>query len=591
MKLRYKIALLMFGFAVTFLGLTQAFVFFNARHMHLESTHAEMRQLANEIAERVDVLLKEKVKMVEAIVAAPILRAELARSNAEYAGLTSQAGAIKIEALNERWMQAAPSDPLIQGYTDNVLARHFQRLMTGIPGEFGELFLTNRQGALVAASGKLTTFAHAHKYWWKAAYDEGRGRVFIDDRGFDESVQGYVVGVVLPIIENGEVIGIFKANLNIEGGLSQMLWDAFEEEGRVVKLIRASGEVVLEKGQPALSTRIEPGAIEQLHRSQEHVVSVVDQGRRQLLAAFPVALTLNTGAFGFGGNGQSQDQSFGNRGEPWMILLGADQALMEAPFMEAIYRNLQIGFACAVLMVAIALLLGHGIARPISRLAKHAVQIGQGDFETTISINSHDEVGTLGKAFNDMVARLKETTTSHDKLAEEIERRIEVEEQLRIMSVTDELTGLYNRRGLFSLADERAKLAKRHNEDLYLLYADIDGLKVVNDTFGHDEGDNMIRDIAAALKHTFRESDIISRVGGDEFAVLIGESKDSNMADSAVSRLVAHLSEINAQPGRRYGLSVSTGVVKCDLQVPFSLGAYISRSDSIMYKNKKQKRA
>ncbi len=98
-------------------------------------------------------------------------------------------------------------------------------------------------------------------------------------------------------------------------------------------------------------------------------------------------------------------------------------------------------------------------------------------------------------------------------------KHVEMQEHLRIMSITDDLTGLLNRRGFFPIAEQQLKLANRSGTGLVLLFADIDNLKWINDKFGHKEGDAVLIDVSRAIKESFRDSDIIARLGGDEFAV------------------------------------------------------------------------
>src|SRR5690606_3152575 len=95
------------------------------------------------------------------------------------------------------------------------------------------------------------------------------------------------------------------------------------------------------------------------------------------------------------------------------------------------------------------------------------------------------------------------------------------EENLRGMTLVDELTGLYNRRGFFALAEEQIRLARHGKRTLSLVFADLDGLKRINDILGHTAGDQAIFEAAAVLRQTFRESDVVARIGGDEFAALV----------------------------------------------------------------------
>ncbi len=158
----------------------------------------------------------------------------------------------------------------------------------------------------------------------------------------------------------------------------------------------------------------------------------------------------------------------------------------------------------------------------------------------------------------------------------------------RNLSLRDELTGLYNRRGFFTLAQQQMKLAKRKKKGLLLVVADLDGLKQINDTFGHKEGDMALIETANILKETFRESDVIGRTGGDEFAVIVIEdSKDS--ADILAARLQENLKACNRKENRRYSLSISIGIVRCNPGYPCSIDELLAQADKLMYKQKRGK--
>jgi PAS domain S-box-containing protein len=98
--------------------------------------------------------------------------------------------------------------------------------------------------------------------------------------------------------------------------------------------------------------------------------------------------------------------------------------------------------------------------------------------------------------------------------------RKKAEEQLRNLSLADDLTGLYNRRGFLTLAEQELKMANRLKRGMFLLFADLDHLKEINDRFGHQEGDRALMDVTHVIKETFRDPDIIARIGGDEFVIL-----------------------------------------------------------------------
>ena len=173
----------------------------------------------------------------------------------------------------------------------------------------------------------------------------------------------------------------------------------------------------------------------------------------------------------------------------------------------------------------------------------------------------------------------------------DVQDRKTFEETLHSLSTTDDLTGLLNRRGFFSLAQQQLKMANRTKIGFLLLYMDLDGLKKINDTLGHPEGDQALVETASILREIFRESDIIGRLGGDEFAVLALErTRDVEEEEQAILKRIQESVEArNAQPGRRFTLSLSAGINTYDPERPCSLDEFISRADSIMYKEKKSK--
>ena len=163
-----------------------------------------------------------------------------------------------------------------------------------------------------------------------------------------------------------------------------------------------------------------------------------------------------------------------------------------------------------------------------------------------------------------------------------------LEEKLHVLSLTDELTGIYNRRGFFTLAEQVLKLCKRQKKGVYMLYADIDNLKKINDTFGHKEGDFALIEIADILKKSYRDSDIAARIGGDEFVVIpIGTTGDN--IELITSRLQKAIEIHNSKGNRKYNLSISTGVTYYDPEYPCSIDELLLKVDKLMYEQKRQK--
>jgi diguanylate cyclase (GGDEF)-like protein/PAS domain S-box-containing protein len=160
--------------------------------------------------------------------------------------------------------------------------------------------------------------------------------------------------------------------------------------------------------------------------------------------------------------------------------------------------------------------------------------------------------------------------------------------ELRALSLVDELTGLYNRRGFLTLAEQQLKMARRMGMNLFLLFVDLDHMKWINDTLGHSEGDAVLVEAANVLRNTFRESDLVARIGGDEFAIFVLEASLEGV-DASIERLNQSLEERNRRGEKPYELSLSTGVAVWDPEVPASITELLAEADAAMYEQKRAK--
>src|SRR3989442_105522 len=156
------------------------------------------------------------------------------------------------------------------------------------------------------------------------------------------------------------------------------------------------------------------------------------------------------------------------------------------------------------------------------------------------------------------------------------------------LALVDELTGLYNRRGFLTLATRDLRVACRGHETLLLAVADLDDLKRVNDTAGHAAGDRALRDTALVLRHTVRDSDLVARIGGDEYAVLVRHAGPES-AGVLADRLKRQLREFNRRAARPYQLSISLGFAAHKASTLGSGAGLLERADRALYRDKRRK--
>jgi two-component system cell cycle response regulator len=167
-----------------------------------------------------------------------------------------------------------------------------------------------------------------------------------------------------------------------------------------------------------------------------------------------------------------------------------------------------------------------------------------------------------------------------------IERQRMVKE-LKLLSVTDELTGLYNRRGFVTFGGELLKLGRRISTQVFLIYADLDKMKWINDTLGHAEGDKALKEIAAILRKAYRETDIIARIGGDEFVVM-GILASGIPVEVLADRLKGQVEIHNEKRPDPYRLSLSVGAASYPIGAFMNVDDLLQKADEMMYEQKRK---
>ena len=582
MKIQYKATFTMTLFGVVILTLLSLGYEKYSHRVVIDKEMEKIEHISEEVALHVESHLEEKTAIAATLSSAPLIKKALLKSNAEFDALSDAERKIEIDSRNQQWMETADiNDPFIRAHMTNPVAEYLKHQQIILPGEYGEIFLTNRYGVMIAATGKLTTLAHAHKYWWLAGYDEGQGRIFLDDRGFDTSAQGYVLGVVVPIRDKHEIIGILKSNVNIMGPLTDVVQKFDLRSPGRMKIVRTGGLIVSERGVTPLTARVNEALVGVLREKESGSAIIAEKNEKQFVAYSPIPITMGSEQFGFGGKQESLDHIKGNKGEAWSVVVSRSENEVSETAHETTLVIVFVGITFTLLTAAVALILGKWAARPIVELATTAQSIGEGHLNARAEVRANDEIGFLAKSLNSMVENLQVTMTSRDELKYEIKEREKVEEKLRLLSTTDELTGAYNRRAFNEYLGANIDRAMRYNEHLSMFLLDIDNFKKINDTYGHDVGDLVLKALVRVVRESVRQQDIVARWGGEEFTILLPQTgKDAAL--QLAERLRKKIA-VNDFPkvGR---ITVSIGLA--ELQVDDTSDALVKRADLALYQAK-----
>lgn len=172
--------------------------------------------------------------------------------------------------------------------------------------------------------------------------------------------------------------------------------------------------------------------------------------------------------------------------------------------------------------------------------------------------------------------------------AADVTDRVALQEELAALALVDELTGLHNRRSLVALAEQQRRMAARQGRRLRLVFVDVDGMKHINDSYGHQAGDLALIEVARALRSTFRSSDVVARLGGDEFCVLLVD--EPGQASGDIEHRLAALRAVAPRADRPYEISLSVGVAHLDPAADDTVEDVVGRADQAMYADKAQAR-
>ncbi len=206
----------------------------------------------------------------------------------------------------------------------------------------------------------------------------------------------------------------------------------------------------------------------------------------------------------------------------------------------------------------------------------------------TITADRVQILDMLISTFEAAVQKNLELEQANRELAIAKEKLAQQARKLEEIAISDDLTGIYNRRGFLAAAQQQLKIALRTGTPLLLFFIDLDDMKKINDSLGHQAGDQALVDTAKILKSTFREADILSRIGGDEFAILAIIEPKENVA-TMLKRLEEGVSRYNHATAGPFTISLSTGTAWFSPNKPASLDDLMAEADNFMYEQKKTK--
>ena len=477
MKLQFKLTLILVLVGFITLGVT-SLTYVNISHSDaIKTTKDELSKAVQNAQKSVNHELLDKLKLTKTIATAPILEETLLESNKDFGAMNSNQREEKINTLNQKWInERKTKTKFIDSYLNNKLALYLKKQQIALPAVYGEIFITNKYGSIVATTGVLSTLAHSHKYWWKESFNKGKGKIFFDDRGYDKSVGGYVIGVTIPIKKDGQIIGILKSNVNIIASLDKVVKNYKRYDNGELKIVRTKGLIVSQSDSIPLSSKISSELIEEL-RLNKTGIKFIDND--EILTSFsPIDIKLKGEDIGFGGKPGKIDHIKGNVGEMWhaVIYRDIDNALKQSKNINQLI--LIAGILLTFILVIISYFIVKLVTKPIIKLKDTTNRIKNGETDLRSDITTNDEIGTLANSFNEMLNRLKQTTASRDQLAQEIKKRQDAEDIMISQSRFAAMGEMIN-----TIAHQWRQPISTISMDANIMIADIEFDTVDKDTF------------------------------------------------------------------------------------------------------------
>ncbi|WP_315649860.1 diguanylate cyclase domain-containing protein [Roseateles aquae] len=310
-----------------------------------------------------------------------------------------------------------------------------------------------------------------------------------------------------------------------------------------------------------------------------------DEKRPLQLAVSPaVVATLGT-----------QSQIRGNEFDVWAPIKLKGEVVGTLRMRESLQSLLQTVWqmtllATVLVVLAIALaswvlrMVQRAALRPLVDLAELAEQVTRDqDYSRRARIERLDEVGRLGERFNQMLSRAEVWQAD---LSQQLRKEQLVGQQMQQLANEDSLTKLPNR--LFFQAELQRRVAHsvEHSELMALMFIDLDNFKTVNDSYGHDAGDEVLREVSRRMSRALRSSDVLCRLGGDEFALMLPALSDQAAAEQLAGRLIAAVREPLLVDGRVMPVGATVGLAFCPLDAS-DAAQLLARADTAMYAAKR----
>ena len=320
------------------------------------------------------------------------------RNVAEAKSKTNASDLAEIETLDQQWRAAdaanSNADPIVAGVLNNEISDELHKFQEAFP-QHAEVFITDRHGANIAATNRTSDYYQADEAWWQAAFDNGRGGVYIGQPEFDESANTYAINVALPLYANNrsDIVGVIRTTVNIDALTGVLASGRFGQTGRVEVYLPDGREIEIETDSDGDKLEIEEGSLSPDILAQIQVpgafVETSHSGKPSLI----------------GGRSLAAEDSQLSHAEAlaeldWTVIAAQDRAEALQANTAANQATALVGITGLILAGLLAYFVAQYLSAPITRLTQVAHEIAGGNLEARAEVEAGDEIGQLAATFN-----------------------------------------------------------------------------------------------------------------------------------------------------------------------------------------------
>jgi PAS domain S-box-containing protein len=411
-KQKITIFILISSLIVGFVGL--ALVYWSEYSLLRQTISRDYIAMTKLLGAAMDRIISREIKSTEVFMASSERWHKVQEYNSRYVGMSNESKEAHFKDMDQRWLEAPDNDPLITEYTQSAIGIRLGEIAQDDPS-IAEIFMTDKYGGLVAASNKTSDFYQADEEWWQKSFDHGKGSVFLDNVGFDQSSKTTGIAIAVPIKNKSkEVIGVCKNYLEIKRLFSPLENFSIGKSGHVA-LVDKQGYLIFHRGIKPMTERFSDKVFKKMisQNSGYLLFNEIDQihKKKMFLSYFKVA-----------------HPELLKSGIEWWICIAQDDDEVFAPLRGVIFSFVLVALIMLIIVIVIGSFLSAILVKPIIKLRDATEKIAKGDLDYKVEIKSNDEIEELAGSFNSMLDSLKNNFTTIDKLNDEIVLRKKSEE-------------------------------------------------------------------------------------------------------------------------------------------------------------------